>query len=104
MKKLEIFLTGAGVVLIVTAIGTRISSPMLSWTLFLLSVVCCLGEMFVTFIRENVIEPQKEKDLLRRQTEQVERTIIAPAKDCTIILSNFRVDVKDGDTYDARRS
>ena len=100
MKKLEIILTGAGLALIVAAHVTLTSLQYLSFTLFILSAVCCLGEMFVTFIRERVVEPQKEKDLLRHQTEQVARIINAYKNDDTIIITGLLGVVKDGDTYD----
>lgn len=79
MRTLENILTGAGLVLIIAAAVTRKSFPTLSLTFFILSTICCLGETVATFLRECVIEPRKEKYLLRRQTER-----------------------KDGDTHDPR--
>lgn len=79
MKKLENIFTGAGLTLIIAAAVTRKSFPTLSLTFFILSTICCLGETVATFIREGVIEPRKEKDLLSCQTKQ-----------------------KDGDTHDPR--
>lgn len=103
MKKLEIILTGAGLILIVSAHIMLKSLPHLSFTLFILSAVCCLCEMVVTFLRKRVVEPQKEKDLLRRQTEQAARIINAYKNDDTIIITGLHGIVKDGDTYDPRR-